>query len=112
MNYLSGTGIWLSLVLIADWLSAILLAVLYSYMRKGLSKISKWKRGLFFGFLFWLVFSVPTSYNTWFLYEYPNMPDIIEILSGLLVNIVSGAVLAIAYEEYRQLSYYAQTLSD
>ena len=90
MNYLGSTGTWPSFILIGDWLSAILMAILYSYTRKGLGKISKWKRGVFFGFLFWLVFNVPTSYHGWLLYDYPNMPDIIEILSGLMINIASS----------------------
>jgi hypothetical protein len=38
------------------------------------------------------------------------MPNTIEIFDGFLINIISGVVLVIAYEEWRQLAYYAHTV--
>ncbi|MCX6659243.1 MAG: hypothetical protein NTX81_02515 [Candidatus Bathyarchaeota archaeon] len=53
---------------------------------------------------------MPASYHAWLIYEYPNMPNTIEIFDGFLINIISGVVLVIAYEEWRQLAYYAHTV--
>jgi hypothetical protein len=110
MSNLSGPGTWLGLILIGDWVLAIFMAVLYSYARRGLSGFSKLTRGILFGFSVWLITNVPASYHAWLIYEYPNMPNTIEIFDVFLINIISGVVLVIAYEEWRQLAYYAHTV--
>jgi hypothetical protein len=110
LNNLSGSGTWLGLILIGDWVLAIFMAILYSYARKGLSGFSKWTRGILFGFSVWLITDVPASYHAWLIYEYPNTAHTIEIFDGFLISIISGVVLVIAYEEWRQLAYYAHTV--
>jgi len=107
LNNLIGPGTWLGIILIVDWVLAIFMAILYSYARKGLSGFSKWTRGILFGFSVWLIANVPASYHAWLIYEYPNMPNTIDIFDVFLINIISAVVLVIVYEEWRQLAYYA-----
>jgi hypothetical protein len=101
MDMFGGLGNWMLLMLIGGLFSTVFLAVLYSYTEKGIGIQSTWKKGLFFGFLLWLVSKLPTSYYTWLMYTYPNVLNVIETINGLIGGIVAGVVLAFLYERIK-----------
>lgn len=101
MDYFGGLGNWLTLMLIGGLVSTIFLAILYSYAEKGINIKPNWKKGLLFGFLLWLVSTIPNSYYTWLMYSYPGILNTIEAINGLIGSIVAGMVLAIVYERLK-----------
>lgn len=101
MDSFGGLGDWLILMFIGGLISTVFLAFLYHYTEKGIGIESTWKKGLFFGFLLWLITKVPTSYYTWLMYTYPNILNIIETFNGLIGGIVAGIVLAVVYEKLK-----------
>lgn len=98
MDVFGGVGGFLSLMFAGGLVSTVFLSVLYAYTEKSLGIASAWKRGLFFGFLFWLVAKVPSSYYTWMLYTYPTALNLIETFNGLVGALVAGIVLALMFE--------------
>jgi len=100
-----GLGNWLIFMLIGSLFSTVPLAVLYSYTEKGLGIEYTWKKGLFFGVLFWLVSRIPLSYYIWFRFSYPNILNIIEAINGFVSTIVAGILLAILYEKLKWKYY-------
>jgi len=98
MDVFGGVGGFLSLMFAGGLVSAIFLSALYSYTEKSLGIASVWKRGLFFGFLLWLVSKLPASYYSWLLYNYPTTLNLIEAFNGLIGGLVAGVVLALMFE--------------
>ena len=88
---------WMLLMFAGGLVSSILLTLLYSYTEKGLEVKPDWKKGLFFGFLFWVVSGLPAAYNTWLLHSYPDVVVGIEAFNGLVGLLVAGTVIGIAY---------------
>jgi len=86
---------------VGSLLSMVLLAVLYSYTEKSINIKSSWKKGLFFGFLFWLVSRVPGSYSLWLSFNYPDILNIIQTFNGFIVNVISGVSLATIYKKLK-----------
>jgi len=101
MDLFGGLGNWLLLMFAGGFVSTIFVAVLYSYTETGIKLKPVWKKGLLFGFLLWLVSTLSTSYDTWLLHSYPDMLIIIETFNGLIGGLVTGVVLAIAYERIK-----------
>ena len=75
------------------------LFMFYSFAEKGLPLTPSWKKGLAFGFLFWLAAGVPNSYNTWLLHSYPVSIIGLETFNGLIGALVAGLVIGTAYEK-------------
>ena len=100
MDAFGGTMNWLLLMGIGGIVGIVLLAILYSYFEKSL-KMEAWKKGAFFGFLFWLAASVPAHFNIWLLYTIADIINITELAIGLVVTVITGAVLAIVYEKVK-----------
>jgi predicted metal-binding membrane protein len=94
MELFGGTMYWLLFMLAGGLVSAVFLAVLYSYTEKGLSIRPVWKKGLFFGFLLWLVMGLPQAYNTWLLYDFSTTLIMVETFNGLIGGLTAGVVLA------------------
>jgi len=101
MDLFGGVGPWLGLMFIGGFVSTIFLAILYSYTEKGINIKPAWKKGLLFGFLFWLVGTLSTTYDTWLLHSYPDAIIFVELINGLIGGLVAGVVLAIAWERTR-----------
>lgn len=101
MDSLGGLGIWLFLMMVGGLVSTVFLAVLYSYTEKGVDIKPAWKKGLFFGFLLWLITKVPTAYYTWLMYTYPSILNLIETINGLIGGLAAGIVLAVVYEKLK-----------
>jgi uncharacterized membrane protein YjjP (DUF1212 family) len=80
--------------------STLLLALFYYFTEKAINIKSAWKKGLFFGFLFWLVSKLPVSYFIWLRFNYPDI-IIIETLGWLINNVVAGISLAILYKKLK-----------
>jgi hypothetical protein len=89
---------WL-FTLVGSLFTTLFLAVLYSYTEKGFGTKSSWKKGLFFGFLVWLVFRIPVSYYLWLTFDYPYIPNIIGTFNVFINNIFTGILLAILYKK-------------
>lgn len=101
MDLFGGVLPWVLLMGLMGIISTFFIAWLYSYTEKGLSVKSPWKKGLFFGFLLFLIAKVPTSYYTWLMYDYPDILNLIETFNGLITGLIGGIVLAIAYEKIK-----------
>lgn len=97
MELFGGTGNWLALMMIGGLVSAVLLALLYSYTERGINMKPLWKKGALFGALFWLVSTLPASYDTWLLHSYPDILIIVETINGLAGSLVAGIVIAVLY---------------
>lgn len=80
--------------------STFFLAILYFYTERGIGIKSIWKKGLFFGFLFWLVSSIPISYFIWLKFNYPDI-IIMETINRLIGNIITGILLATIYKKLK-----------
>lgn len=101
MDLFGGVGPWIGLMFIGGMVSAVFLAILYSYIEKGINIKPVWKKGLFFGFLMWIVGSIPAAYDTWLLHSYPDTMILIETINGLIGGLVAGIVLAVAWERIK-----------
>jgi len=101
MEPFGGVGNWLLLMFAGGILSSILLTLLYSYTEKGIKIEPNWKKGLFFGFLFWIVSGLPTAYNTWLLHSYPDLLVAVEAFNGLAGVLVAGTVIGLVYEKIK-----------
>jgi len=101
MESFGGITNWMILMLIGGLISTVFVAFLYSYTEKGIGIKSTWKKGLFFGFLLWLVYKVPSSYYIWLMYSIPNILNVIETINGLVGSIVAGIVMAILFERIK-----------
>jgi hypothetical protein len=88
---------WMLLMFAGGLVSAMLLTLLYSYAEKGIAVRPDWKKGLFFGFLFWLVSGLPNAYNTWLLHSYPDAIVLAEAFNGLAGALVAGIAIGVAY---------------
>lgn len=88
---------WLMLMFAGGIVSSILLTALYSFTEKGISIKPSWKKGLFFGALFWLVAGFPAAYNTWLLHSYPDAMIALEAFNGLMGALTAGIVMGVAY---------------
>lgn len=99
MELFGGTVNWLGFMLLGGLVSSILMTLLYSFAEKGLPLTPSWKKGLAFGFLFWLAAGVPNSYNTWLLHSYPVSIIGLETFNGLIGALVAGLVIGTAYEK-------------
>ncbi|MFH1221892.1 MAG: hypothetical protein V1492_02290 [Candidatus Micrarchaeota archaeon] len=100
MDLFGGLMPWLGLMWLGGMISTVFLAVIYSYTEKGLGGPA-WRKGLFFGFLLWLVAGLPNAYNTWLLHSYPDAMILVETINGLIGGLVAGLVLAIVYEKMK-----------
>jgi hypothetical protein len=92
---------WMLLMFAGGLVSAMLLTLLYSYAEKGIAIKQNWKKGLFFGFLFWIVSGLPTAYNTWLLHSYPDAIVLLEAFNGLVGLLVAGTVIGLVYEKIK-----------
>lgn len=101
MDPFGGVVPWLLLMFAGGIVSSILLTLLYSYAEKNLDVKPDWKRGAFFGFLFWLASGLPSAYNTWLLHSYPDAIVLLEAFNGLVGVLIAGAVIGIAYAKIK-----------
>jgi hypothetical protein len=101
MDLFGGTMNWLALMMIGGLVSTVFLAFLYSYTEKGIKIKSTWKKGAFFGFLLWLVTTLPASYNAWLMYTIPEILITIELFNGLIGGLVAGITIAILFEKLK-----------
>jgi len=101
MDPFGGIVPWLLLMFAGGIISSILLTLLYSFTEKNLDVKPDWKRGAFFGFLFWLASGLPSAYNTWLLHSYPDAIVLLEAFNGLVGVLIAGAVIGIAYAKIK-----------
>jgi len=101
MGLFGGVMPWLLLMFAGGIVSSILLSFLYSFTEKGLDIRPSWKKGVCFGFIFWLVSGLPMAYNTWLLHSYPDAMVVVEAFNGLVGALVAGTVIGIAYERIK-----------
>ena len=80
--------------------STVFLAFLYHYTEKGIKLSPVWKKGLFFGLLYWLVSTAPALYNTWLMYAYPEILLWVEAFNGFVGSLVAGVLLAVLYKKW------------
>jgi len=99
MESFGGYNNWLIFLLLGNIITLFFAAVLYSYTEAGIDVENIWKKGAFFGFLVFLVSSVPTAYFKWLLYSYSDVLNMVDIVGMLINGVVSGIVLAIVYEK-------------
>jgi hypothetical protein len=92
---------WILMMFVGGILSSILMTVLYSFTEKSIDKKPGWKKGMFFGALFWLVAGLPSAYNTWLLHSYPDAMIALEAFNGLIGALTAGIVMGIAYEKIK-----------
>jgi predicted metal-binding membrane protein len=92
---------WIMMMFAGGILSAIFLTALYSFTEKGISKKPGWKKGMFFGALFWIAAGLPSAYNTWLLHSYPDAMIMLEAFNGLIGALTAGIVMGIAYEKIK-----------
>ena len=92
---------WLMLMFAGGILSSIFVTVLYSFAEKGIGKKTGWKKGMFFGALFWIAAGLPSAYNTWLLHSYPDAMIALEAFNGLIGALTGGIVMGIAYEKIK-----------
>lgn len=90
---------WLLMMFAGGIISTIFLTALYSFTEKGIDKKPGWKKGMFFGALFWLVAGLPAAYNTWLLHSYPDAMIALEAFNGLIGALTAGIVMGITYEK-------------
>ena len=100
MEAFGGTMVWLVYMMVGGMVSTVFLAFLYHYTEKGIKLAPVWKKGLFFGFLFWLVSTAPQAYNAWLLTSRPLVLIQIETVSGLIGSLVAGVLLAVLYKRW------------
>lgn len=79
------------------------MAILYSYTEGGIVMKSAWKKGLFFGFLIFLVVEIPFAYFKWITSNYPGMLNILDILGGVINTFVGGIIIAVLYARLSSL---------
>jgi len=101
MEDVGGIVNWMILMLFGGLFSTVFLAMLYDYAEKGIFASRPWKKGIFFGFLVWLVYKIPMSYYIWLMYKVPDILNIIETFNGLIGSLVVGYVLAILHEKLK-----------
>lgn len=101
MGVFGGTLNWLVLMLLGGLVSTVFLALLYTYTEKGIKIKQTWKKGAFYGFLLWLVTTLPMSYNAWLMYTIPEILIIIETFNGLIGGLVAGITIAVLFEKLR-----------
>jgi len=101
MELFGGTLPWLALMFLSGLVSTVLLAILYSYTEKGIGMKSLWKKGAFFGFLLWIVVTLPNAFDTWLLHSFPDAILAVESINSLIGGLVAGIVLALAYERIK-----------
>lgn len=96
-----GMGSWLLLMGVGMMVLTVFVALLYSYTEKAIKIKPTWKKGAFFGVLLWLAFTLASAYYTWLMSAYPDILLGIELVLGLIGNIVTGIVLALVYERVK-----------
>lgn len=101
MDAFGGVINWLFLMMAGGMVSTVFLAFLYHYTEKGIKLSPVWKKGLFFGFLYWLVSTLPQIYNTWLLYSRAVFILQLELVFGLIGSLVAGVLLAILYKKWQ-----------
>lgn len=92
---------WLLMMLVGGIISTIFLTALYSFTEKGINKKPGWKKGLFFGALFWIAAGLPSAYNTWLLHSYPDAMIMLEAFNGLIGALTAGIVMGFTYEKIK-----------
>ena len=99
MDFIGGLNNWYVLLLVSNLFLTFFIAILYSYTEQGIAIKSAWKKGLFFGFLLFLVSGFPSVCYKWMLSSYPDMLNVIDVVGFLVSNLIVGAVLAVVYEK-------------
>ncbi len=92
---------WLLMMFAGGIISSILMTVIYSFAEKSINKKPGWKKGMFFGALFWIAAGLPAAYNTWLLHSYPDAMIALEAFNGLIGALTAGIVMGIAYEKIK-----------
>lgn len=94
-----GMGNWLFLMMLGGIFGAVFMAAIYSYAEKAIGFKDAWKKGALFGVLIWLMATVPSLFNMWLMYTYPETLLMVEAVNGLIGGMFMGMVLAVAYEK-------------
>ena len=101
MDEFGGLGNWMFLMLLGSLAAGVFIAVLYSYTEKGIKIKPTWKKGAFYGFLFWLATAPQYHYNVWLMYQVADVINIIELFNSLIGSLVLGIFLAAIYEKIK-----------
>ena len=86
---------WLAAMLLGGVVFTVFIAALYAYAEKALPAKAPWKKGLCFGFLLWLVTTIPAAFTTFMVRVYPEALIPVEAAIGLISALITGMVLAI-----------------
>lgn len=88
---------WLATVYIIDIIEWIIFGLIFSLLYKAVPG-KGWERGTVFGFLLWLVGTVPGMIMTYMAFAVPDALVWLWTIQGLIIFLVAGAVLASVYD--------------
>lgn len=74
-------------------ITGIIFAVVYQMIKKSVPGKSIINKGLYFGFLLFLI-SIPWSLTMYLLINLPTMLLVYWTISGLIVNLIGGVIIA------------------
>ena len=92
---------WLAAMFLSALVFTVFIAALYAYAEKALPVKAPWKKGLCFGFLLWLVTTIPDAFSTFMVRVYPETLLTLEAIIGLISALITGLVLAIVYAKIK-----------
>jgi hypothetical protein len=72
------------------WIIGMLFVIVYDVIKKGIPGSKGWHKGLFYGFMIFLVGTVPALLMTLLLINIPVVLFWLWMLSGLIVNLLGG----------------------
>ena len=91
----------MSYVFVHPFVVGFLMAVVFDCVRSSFKQEAFWKKGLFFGFLVWLVSTVPGMLMTLSSFNVSYQLVSIWTVNGLVNLIVAGIVISWVYHKWK-----------
>lgn len=92
-------NIWMLEMILADIVVAIIFAATYFKFSDSIS-YSGFKKGIFYGSVFWLIMNIPQTMYSYLLYTIPNVYLVIGAIVQLIQFLTMGAVLSFLIKKF------------